>query len=182
MTAIKSYPNYYTRRTEEIRKNSGVIRIVSRAEMEGYGKHTPDVLDYADIISVNDASDGYLFDPHENNNLRSYIFKDDVPRRGNQQTGLFQRWQAVDIVKFLLNRDRSRPLIIHCWAGVSRSAGISVVAAAIYGYDMETLYKDHPYIQPNWWVMQLLADVYSTHFDMNGKELFKNLDKFEHLK
>ncbi len=163
------------------KSDKGTIFIASRAEVEYYGIHNREALDYSDIISINDERDGYLFEPENGSNLRSYIFRDDVPRKGYYTQGLFSRSQAVSIINFLLDRDRSRPLIVHCFAGVCRSSATSLFAAALYGQNVDELYERYPYIEPNWWVLRLLTDVWETHFDLGGNCLTQDLDKFAYL-
>ena len=113
------------------------------------------------VISVNDRD--LLFDqPHED--LHSLVFQDIWPEIAQDWPGnkLFTKEQAKDTVEFIRNRilrdDVKKHIIVHCAAGISRSAAIATFIAEKVGYPVGELKKARPFIHPNPWVLKLLRE------------------------
>lgn len=160
-----------------MQKTGLLIKILSRETMDAYYRAYKGIIfKYVDVISVNDPVDDYLFEPKEHENLRSYLFSDVTPKVVQKESKwgshwdythltLFTRIQARSIVEFLMERDIDKPLLVHCFAGISRSGAIGAFAGLLYGYDFATLLRDHPHIKPNPWVLSLLTEVWENEYD-----------------
>ena len=80
------------------------------------------------IISINDYTSEkeeietlYENGDNDKNNLLTLVFKDDYPNPGE-----FTPEVAQSIIDFVEKTDREgRELIIHCWAGISRSGAVA---------------------------------------------------------
>jgi predicted protein tyrosine phosphatase len=66
--------------------------------------------------------------------------------------------QGKEVLTFLenINKDSLKVLVIHCAAGVSRSAGIGDFANDYFQLDNNVFLKDNPHIHPNMRVKRIL--------------------------
>jgi len=89
------------------------------------------------------------------------IVADDEPElRRIYGFGLFTDEQAKEIVTFVRNhQNQIKLLLVHCDAGVSRSAGVAgAILKAITGSD-EKIFKDPRYL-PNMWVYRKVLNAW----------------------
>ncbi len=100
------------------------------------------------IISINDyASEKEeietLYENGDGNkdNLLAVVFKDDYPNPGEFTPEVAQ--QIIDFVK--KTKDENRELIIHCWAGISRSGAVAKWINEYFDYNIPywSNYKDY---------------------------------------
>ena len=98
--------------------------------------------------------------------ISRYIFHDlsDPEWFGHRYAGrhYFQRSQAIEILSFVAEvRELSSILIVHCDAGISRSAGVAAALGLILnGRGGDRRFFSPPYV-PNMHVYRLLLDTYS---------------------
>lgn len=78
--------------------------------------------------------------------------------RGSQQ-------QVSKLIAFFRNWDRKHPLVLHCWAGVSRSTASAYIASCALNPDMDEdqiaqdLRAASPSATPNQWLVALADDM-----------------------
>ncbi|MCT4654774.1 MAG: tyrosine protein phosphatase [Cohaesibacter sp.] len=72
--------------------------------------------------------------------------------------------QVSQLIAFFRAWDRQKPLVLHCWAGVSRSTASAYIAACALNPDMDEdtiaqdLRKASPSATPNQWLVALADD------------------------
>lgn len=69
---------------------------------------------------------------------------------------LMNEQQAAQIIDFLMQHQDTETILIHCFAGKSRSAAVGKFAAELYGFPA----PEYPYY--NKWVYGMLCRVYSS--------------------
>jgi len=74
--------------------------------------------------------------------------------------GLFSHEQAVQIVDFVVRvKDRVNGFLIHCEAGVSRSAAVAAAIELMLNGSSDRIFNDHRY-SPNLYVYTKLIEVW----------------------
>lgn len=164
----------------------GTIKIVSRATAKAYKGGYPDLLQHTDVISINDPRDNYLFNPSQGTNILSLVYHDITPDhlRYDRYSSeyLFNKEHATEVINFLERRDSTKPLLVHCFAGISRSAATALFAGLMYGHDVEKLVLAHPRIYHNPWILQVLREVYKEEFGKTeDKKQGNYLDNLRYL-
>lgn len=142
------------------------IMILSRPEAVYYceGRHSRPCV----MISISDPFESYFDEPFvtRENNLRALLplsFCDaeapgpDVYGRMAGAEDLMQEEDAVRI-RDLLTRYPAYDIIVHCDAGMSRSAGVAAAIMEAAGGDPAEIF-DSPYYDPNLHCYQLLRRV-----------------------
>lgn len=118
------------------------------------------------IISINTPSWGkHLADedtpPFSAEYLNSKNFLSvwfhDLTRKNHENDILISEEQAEQIASFIKTMDKSKDLIVHCSAGISRSGAVGVIANdylnAPESNDYKFFWQNHKHIQPNWYVI-----------------------------
>lgn len=72
---------------------------------------------------------------------------------------LFSEVQASQILDFMNRMDKTKDLIVHCVAGISRSGAIADFARTKFNIPFEKFIFQNPQIQPNSWVRRLLFKI-----------------------
>ena len=87
--------------------------------------------------------------------FRDYVTNEEITNKA------FTEEQAMEVYNFLnINKDKNRKTcIVHCAAGISRSAGISVIVNEFFGGNYNQLKYDNPQIQPNGHVIRLMHKI-----------------------
>lgn len=136
------------------------ITILSRSETAGLIKRVglDLLLAHNRVISVNDFCHGKLFE-QDNPRVLSLMFDDATPDFTWKDDVLFNGSMAEEVIDFLENHDGS-DLIVHCYAGISRSAAIATFAARRLGYPEKQLKENRPIIHPNSHVLRTLESTY----------------------
>ena len=70
---------------------------------------------------------------------------------------LMDEQQAAQIIDFLLRHQDAETILIHCFAGKSRSAAVGKIAAELYGLPV----PEYQYY--NTWVYEMLCRVSASH-------------------
>jgi len=156
------------------------IKILSRAEALTLRFTHPEIIETINIISINDKSDKNAFSNAEN--ILSLTFSDieedyfDFSEYNQNQLILFERKHTNKIIEFAEKMDKNKPLIVHCFAGISRSAAVALFIQAIYGTKEDFIQLFQTYdIDPNRFVFRRLCDNYFV--DQNKKsEVIKMFD------
>lgn len=149
------------------------ISILSRHEMQ-------DIIDYsysseADLLSGHKiisifSDEGPLFrSRHEN--LLELNFDDVTPSLGRHSFRLFESGQAEQVLNFLLATQPEEKLLVHCYAGISRSGAVGTFAGILRKMDISELHRRHPRISPNPWVLSLLLQAYQQRLSQDSKQL-----------
>lgn len=144
-----------------------VVYIKSRAEMFYLKNNHADQIDKYNIISICD-----YFDPPEpvfekDTDSIITLFFDDItkkdvdiffPEYDKNKYKLFDKEMASKIISFVDKMDKSKPLIVHCYAGISRSSAVAVWVQYFYGTlnDVQNLFLCNENIKPNQFVLDTL--------------------------
>lgn len=73
--------------------------------------------------------------------------------------------QVKSLISFIRHWDRQHPLVLHCWAGVSRSTASAYIASCALNPDMDEdviaqdLRMASPSATPNQWLVSLADDI-----------------------
>jgi predicted protein tyrosine phosphatase len=161
------HPRAGARLNKPLKEDSMHIAIASRlmAEKASALIKTPHA-----IISITDPDSGLpSFAPNENRigilSLRFYDLedisdqmapKDAVEYLAQFGDGLFKDDQAAQIVDFVEGiKDRIKGILVHCEAGVSRSAAVAAVIELVLNGSDERVFQDRRY-SPNQYVYRKL--------------------------
>lgn len=140
------------------------IKIMSRVAMAYYKRNFPELLTLNKIISINDPEDGALFDI-EHPNLLSLSFHDiscnTLFLREDIYT-LFDTSHAKEVINFIRSFSQGDNILVHCFAGVSRSGAIGTFIREVFNTDYDEFKKTNPQIVPNTHVLKVLREVYYT--------------------
>lgn len=128
------------------------VKTLSRAEMLSWIAAAPDLLDIFRVISIFDLGSCSPFELDHPNLLKLQF--SDVEYKYNWQVELMSQDQAEQIREFL--QDNSKPLVVHCLAGISRSGAVGTYAAEMYPEDNLEFYETNPHVWPNQYVLRLL--------------------------
>jgi len=90
---------------------------------------------------------------------------------------LFSKNDARRIIKFIndVQKKDISELVIHCHAGISRSAGVGIFAVRYLGLNESIFHKEHPYIMPNYHVVNLLNKI--SGLDKSYVQFWKSLEE-----
>ena len=116
------------------------------------------------VISVNCSGDSRLF-PSSYTNVKTLVFDDiewDNPTA--RELILFTELHAYEVIDFLFRHDQSKDLIVHCYAGISRSGAIGNFARELFKYDYQEFMDDNSQIVPNTHVGQVLRRVWQEEY------------------
>lgn len=112
------------------------------------------------IISIQDAKPGGFgvqFVPTEHCKEVLTVYFDDAEEQTDHVT-LFTQEQAVQIIKFIRrNRHRAQQLLLHCYAGQSRSMAVGAFAVKMLGGNNQRYFE---VANPNRLVYQTLLDTW----------------------
>lgn len=114
------------------------------------------------IISISDVGDKVNIPKDIDLNIIQLEFADN--------SSAFTIEQAKTIVDFIKKNKNSNVFVIHCFAGLSRSAGVGVWVNNFIGFNELSFYQRHPKIQPNKHVVDLLNKVAGTDYKI--KDVF----------
>ena len=106
------------------------------------------------IISISGKFDSHYF-KKEHRNVLNLKFHDITDRDGILP---FNENHAKRTIDFLKTITGEYILYIHCWKGVSRSGAIGVFAASFLNENVKELRMNHPDVQPNDLVLQILNE------------------------
>lgn len=133
----------------------------------------PDLAEKFKIISINDpdgpylfgntnkADYGHLFAPH--GNVLSLCFHD-VDKVYPGYT-LFSEEDAVKVIEFLTEKVYDGDnLLVHCFAGISRSGAVGTFARELYGLDYDSFLRMNRQIVPNRHVLSTLTFQYQAMY------------------
>ena len=102
--------------------------------------------------------------PHCLGILRLAFFDSDLPAEEDGPDGLFSREDARRIWRFVLPlRERLLCIVLHCNAGVSRSAGVAAALSNALCGDDHAFFERY---RPNQRVYRLLLDVFAKEFSV----------------
>lgn len=119
-------------------------------------------------ISINDTCEKEDLPYFENKENVKVLYFDDclkdliVVKVGTgKQISLtaFTKKQAQELFEFILKHKDKKVCIIHCKAGVSRSAAVGVFIQEYFNLDKQVFDKVNPYATPNKLVLSLLHEV-----------------------
>lgn len=137
------------------------VNYISRNMAE---KIEPKIDDKASIISIN--SDDNLAKLNDGWINKLFIVFGDIDKEYPEYPNikLFDKKQACEIIRFIEKvYDNSEFLIVHCDAGVSRSAAVAKFIAELYNLPF-----NHNYPLYNKHIYRLLWDTYNYYFRMIG--------------
>jgi predicted protein tyrosine phosphatase len=122
----------------------------------------PSLLDKHFVISICDPGEVRPL-PSEHSHLLNLTFCDiapeDIPEEKRERFPSMSPADAGDVVSALRRwhaMDRRGNLIVQCHAGISRSAAVGTFANELLGLDSEQFHKEHPWVDPQPYVLNLL--------------------------
>lgn len=152
------------------------IRILSRYEMYTR-KVDPELLNNFKVISINDPGDPLVF--QDDPRVLSLVFHDVEPDQNiepifGKSCVLFDEDHAEAIIDFLGECSPLDNLLVHCFAGISRSGAVGTFAREMFNVDYDRFRSMNPRIVPNTHILRTLSDTYmringETHFDFSFK-------------
>jgi predicted protein tyrosine phosphatase len=120
-----------------------------------------DSIMFISIIDTQCRRDPWFKENHENvMNLRF----DDVEHDGEasptqeDSTRAFSEAQAAELYEFIKRNREKETCIVHCHAGISRSAGCGLFVNDYTKGDIERFKRDNPQISPNQRVFRMLKN------------------------
>jgi predicted protein tyrosine phosphatase len=131
------------------------IRVLSRAEMLEEYILDRKIFERCKIISIYGFEASPVFPEHPNVLTLNF---DDVISQWDSDTILFDESMAEQVIAFLNTVEQGDELIVHCFAGISRSGAIGLFAARFLGLDLEDFFSQHPHISPNPLVLRVLDE------------------------
>lgn len=143
------------------------IKILSRVNALAFKFAKPELLDKVNIISINDTWDKPAFS--DTPNILTLFFSDideeyyDMPENIQARLILFSDEHMRKIIDFINNMDKERTLLVHCHAGISRSAAVALFVQALYGTEEEfkLMFKQFD-ICPKRFIFKKLVNYYVT--------------------
>jgi len=145
------------------------IKILNKNEFDNimlYHNITDDnVQDKTDIffISINDTCNSkklpYFKSNHDNVLIQYFddVEKDVIDNNKNEILAkAFTEEQAIEMFKFIEKNKDKKTCLIHCVAGISRSAAIGVFLSDYTNGNYFELKENHPYILPSKHVLKLM--------------------------
>lgn len=114
------------------------IKVMSRAEVQTYNPP-----DGAVVISINEPHGKGIPQAHLADNYSAYLrlYFDDAEPTFYAVAGAhyMEEGHAEEVVKFLRDYKDAPELVIHCFAGISRSTGTALAALEILGASEEVI-------------------------------------------
>lgn len=137
------------------------ILVMSISDCFDYVVHQPSLTPYI-IISIQDSQNGFGLEFVESRFCKGVLtlYFDDISQAA-PGLKLFTNNQALEIIAFLKKHEDVATIVIHCYAGESRSAAVASV--------LETLYDDVVVIAkrpsfPNTHVHKVLLDAIAKYW------------------
>ncbi len=124
-------------------------------------KH-PSLLDAHFVVSICDPGEARPLPsahPHLLNLTFCDIAPEDVPEDQRQRFPAMSPEDAANVVSALKRWHEMEwrgNLIVHCHAGISRSAAVGSFACELLGKSTEQFHKEHPWVEPHPHVLNLL--------------------------
>lgn len=151
------------------------IKITGREQILSRLSHDPNLADKFKIISINDPEDPYIWGKTypAHNNVLSLKFHDIVAdertienfkRINGGQYTLFNEDHAEQIIYFLTELEPTDNLLVHCFAGISRSGAIGTFAREMFNLDYSSFKQINPQICPNVHILKVLTEKYQEMF------------------
>lgn len=139
------------------------IRILSEVEALRFYKSYKGKEKYL-LISISDKEGDIIFDKKENIILHQYYFAD-IQNDIHPRLKLMSKEQAKDIKQVLLKfiRQGGKNIIVHCYAGISRSGAVGCVLAKYLNGD-DTYLWEQGGIYPNKYVYKLMCEVFNLDY------------------
>lgn len=138
------------------------ILVMSISDCFDYVVHQPTLSPYI-IISIQDSQNGFGLEFIESRFCKGVLtlYFDDISQAAPGLT-LFTTDQALKIISFLKNHKDIPTIVIHCYAGESRSAAVaSVISSTLYDNALITS-KCPPF--PNMHVHKILIEAITKYW------------------
>lgn len=113
------------------------------------------------VISIQDThTDGFGVTFSVNKFCKSVLtlYFDDIERELENAVA-FTEDMAMDIIRFIQDHQDVDTLLVHCYAGQSRSRAVGAFAQKMLGMDNSIYFKEH---HPNMYVYNILEKVYTS--------------------
>ena len=114
---------------------------------------------FISIVDTQNREGPYFQENHDN--VINFRFDDvehddEVSPTQEENTKAFSKEQAEQLFKFIKKNKEKETCIVHCMAGISRSAAVGVFVNGYCGGDWELFKRDNPHIAPNARVARML--------------------------
>jgi len=87
---------------------------------------------------------------------------------------------VIKIINFISNWDKSKPIVIHCWCGVSRSMAVATfIFCMLNRNNIDSNIKYLRYIAPHANPNKLMISIFEKFLNVKGK-INKSLEKYPH--
>ena len=142
------------------------FQVMSRQNARSYSFNKD--IDTCIIVSINDVADvKNQFDDNDNIKAVCSLFFDDV--EGNEKNCM-TREDAEKIIDFVnQNLNTVNEIIVHCGAGVSRSAGVCAALMLIVNGDDSEIFNN-PRFCPNMHCYRLVLEAYFGYYDRDAAD------------
>lgn len=150
------------------------FEILSRTQAK---RRSYKVSDSTVIISINDSTDGFnSFSKNPNIKAVCSLFFDDIISKN--ENGILMSEEDAEKIKNFINKwwDRADRLIVHCYAGISRSSGCMSAILQSKGIDDSWVWSGK--YSPNIYVAKMIKRAFGFTID-NYEELWQELLKKE---
>ena len=137
------------------------ILVMSISDCFDYVVHQPSLTPYI-IISIQDSQNGFGLEFVESRFCKGVLtlYFDDISQAA-PGLKLFTNNQALEIIAFLKKHEDVATIVIHCYAGESRSAAVASVLETLYD-DCLVTSKRPPF--PNMHVHKVLLDAVAKYW------------------
>lgn len=137
------------------------ILVMSISDCFDYVVHQPSLTPYI-IISIQDSQNGFGLEFVESRFCKGVLtlYFDDISQAA-PGLKLFTHNQALEIIAFLKRHEDIATIVIHCYAGESRSATVASVISTLYD-DAVVNSKRPPF--PNMHVYKVFLDAITKHW------------------
>jgi len=127
------------------------------------------------IVSINNVKDTSSYFEKEHENVKIMHFGDyseemitllNYSKEKEKENGVFNNEMAKELYEFIKRNKDKNLAVLHCAAGISRSAGVGTFIQDLYGtQSFQDFKRKNPQIQPNLHVLNLLRKMYEKDMD-----------------
>ena len=120
------------------------------------------------LISINDSNRAQGFRPthfqrnHPNVMIMEFddVENEGIPLMNGGTAVVFSQKMAHDLFQIIKRNKHRKTAVVHCEAGISRSAAVALFIVGYCGGDYDDFKKRHPWISPNARVSRMLSQAW----------------------
>jgi len=112
-----------------------------------------------DVVGLD--CDGYFEKEHSNVKIQYFGDYGELDENIKEGFGVFSKKQARELITFIETNKEKQIFIVHCSAGISRSAAVALFINDLYGNSYKEFFNDNRQIQPNHVILRRLRKEYN---------------------